>query len=420
MSNEVWVRWKDSTSSAGMVLVDTVNDLGDHAQIKDLRKAFVKQQVVNVSPAAVVVRETESGEMLKANTMLTNYFMPPADSAAAPGPGNSEDTALFLTVPQQQPPQQQQWGVPLAFQPVIEFAKQQMDKHTEGRAFSKAGYTWARLLLSERGIQVRTKELNLDGGQGSEPEGFHWTVETKDNEVVRPGENYKTKGAMDWVLQNFLRSDDMFGLKVVTGSALPELRGHTKKANGKSDLVIGKKAELQIATATDPYDFAFGLIELKQDIYYINKGQNVLELASLATISRVGKNSSLLATDCNTQWELYWFEDERTIVRGVYRSGRKCFEDFRRLLMDAESRVLRPPSRQTRLVLPNFEEHGEEVDPDDEQNLDGFGADDPKTKALERQGQLDALADYLGDLYGVRPNVPSWAMAKNTCPDYYA
>ena len=102
MSNEVWVRWKDSTSSAGMVLVDTVHDLGDHAQIKDLRKAFVKQQVVNISPAAVVVRETENGEMLKANTVLTNYFMPPSDSAAAPGPGRSEDTALFLTVPQQQ------------------------------------------------------------------------------------------------------------------------------------------------------------------------------------------------------------------------------------------------------------------------------------------------------------------------------
>ena len=102
MSNEVWVRWKDSTSSAGMVLVDTVSDLEDDAQIKDLRKAFVKQQVLDVTPAAVVVRETENGEMLKPSTMLTNYFMPPANSAAAPGPGKSEDTALFLTVPLQQ------------------------------------------------------------------------------------------------------------------------------------------------------------------------------------------------------------------------------------------------------------------------------------------------------------------------------
>ena len=405
----IWYELNNKHASV-MIAADAVVD--------DLRAAIIKKNpsLKEVDPGTIDIYKAVVADAVEGRAQR---LIPVNESVSTLG-----ETSIvnpIIVIASAPPPQQQQWGVPLAFQPVIEFAKQQMDKHTEGRAFSKAGYTWARLLLSERGIQVRTKELNLDGGQGSEPEGFHWTVETKDNEVVRPGENYKTKGAMDWVLQNFLRSDDIFGLKVVTGSALPELRGHTKKANGKSDLVIGKKAELQIATATDPYDFAFGLIELKQDIYYINKGQNVLELASLATISRVGKNSSLLATDCNTQWELYWFEDERTIVRGVYRSGRKCFEDFRRLLMDAESRVLRPPSRQTRLVLPNFEEHGdEEVDPDDEQNLDGFGADDPKTKALERQGQLDALADYLGDLYGVRPNVPSWAMAKNTCPDYYA
>jgi len=102
---------------------------------------------------------------------------------------------------------------------------------------------------------------------------------------LRPGEHYKTEGAKSWFLQNFLPSDDIFGLKVVTGSSLPELRGHTKKANGKSDLVIGKKAELQIAPV--PYDFAFGLIELNQDIYDINKGKNFLQLASVATISRV-------------------------------------------------------------------------------------------------------------------------------------
>ena len=128
----------------------------------------------------------------------------------------------------------------------------------------------------------------------------------------------------------------------------------------------------------------------------------------------------MLATDCNTKWELYWFEDERTIVRGVYRSGRKCFEDFRKLLTNAETRILRPPSKQSRLVLPNFEEHDEDSGVDDEQNLDGFGADDLKTKALERQVQLNALADHLGDLYGARPIVPQWAMAQNTCPDYYA
>lgn len=71
-------------------------------------------------------------------------------------------------------------------------------------------------------------------------------------------------------------------------------------------------------------------------------------------------------------------------------------------------------------MLPSFGEHDEEVDPDDEQNLDGFGADNAKTKALEHQDQLNAFASYLGDIYGSRPTVPSWAKAENTCPDYYA
>ena len=330
---------------------------------------------------------------------------------------NSDDSPLTVIIVQQQ--QQQLLSVPPVLEPVIEFVKKQMDKHTEERAFSKAGYTWARLLLNERGIRVRTNEVNVqDGEQGAEIEAFDWTLETNDTKVVRPGEHYKTPFAKAWFSRNFLLPDDMFGLKVVTGSSLPELRGHTKKANGKSDLVIGKKVELQVAP--DPYDFAFGLIELKQDIFNLNKGQNILELASLATISRVGKNVSLLATDCNTKWELFWFEDDKTIVRGVYRSGRKCLEDFRKFLVSAESRVLRPPPKQSRLVLPNFEEHNEDdIDPDDEQNMDGFDADDPKTAALERQGQLGVLADYLGDLYGARPSVPFWAMAENTCPDYY-
>ena len=374
--------------------------------LKDLRSALLSENFLDENSEVSFFPSNKEGSKQLAFTTKLHLVLD----------YNTKENPLIAVILRRQ--QQQQSAIPLAYQPVVDFAKQQMDKHTEGRAFSKAGYTWARLLLNERGIQVRTNEINLEDGQGSEPERFQWTVETKDNEVLRPGEHYKTKGAKDWFLQNFLLSDDIFGLKIVTGSALPELRGHTKKANGKSDLVIGKKAELQIAA--DPYDFAFGLIELEHDVYDINKGQNVLELASLATISRVGKNCSLLATDCNTKWEIYWFEDERTIVRGVYRSGRKCFEDFRKLLMEAESRVLRPPSKQSRLVLSNFEEHDEGDNPEDEQNLDGFGADDPKIKALERQGQLNALADYLGDLYGVRPNVPSWAMAEDTCPDYYA
>ena len=78
MSNSVWVRWKDSTSSEWMF--DKVTALHDDADISDLRKAFLKQQHIEVSPGAVRVREAEDGEMLKASTMLTIYFMPPAGS----------------------------------------------------------------------------------------------------------------------------------------------------------------------------------------------------------------------------------------------------------------------------------------------------------------------------------------------------
>lgn len=209
----------------------------------------------------------------------------------------------------------------------------------------------------------------------------------------------------------------------MNGNALPELRGHTKKATWKSDLVIGKKEELQVTS--DPYDFAFGLVELKQDMYPINKGQNVLELASLSTISRVDRNCSLLATDCNTKWELYWFENQKTIARGIYRSGRKCWEDFCALLDTAESRVLAPPPQNSRFVLPHFEEINQsEVEENnrasEEQDLSDFDdAADAKTKSLEREVQLNALADHLGELYGKRPTVPSWARAENTCPEYY-
>ena len=85
------------------MITDTVMELKDGAQVKDLRKAFVEQQrITNVSPAAVQVRETQGGEIIKSSTMLTDYFVPAGRGlAAAPGPGRSEDTALFLTVPQQ-------------------------------------------------------------------------------------------------------------------------------------------------------------------------------------------------------------------------------------------------------------------------------------------------------------------------------
>uniref|UniRef100_A0A7S3DUH0 Uncharacterized protein n=1 Tax=Entomoneis paludosa TaxID=265537 RepID=A0A7S3DUH0_9STRA len=222
------------------------------------------------------------------------------------------------------------------------------------------------------------------------------------------------------VVDNFLaHHDEILGLKVVTGHPLPVLKGNGKKSSGKGDLVIGKKLELE--ATNDAYDFALGLIELTQDIYPINKAQNVLELASVCTISKVGRNCALLATDCGTKWELYMFEDTKTIVRRVYRHGGKCWEDFKALLDQAETKTLEPPSKITP-VLPNFEMPVDDqgVEDLDEQNLEGFQVlGDTKVAAVDRHAQLNELANWLEDLYGERPAIPEWARAERSCPNYY-
>ena len=49
---------------------------------------------------------------------------------------------------------------------------------------------------------------------------------------------------------------------------------------------------------------------------------------------------ALLATNGATKWQLSYFKDVRTIQRRSYKHGGKCWEDFRKLLDDAETRVL--------------------------------------------------------------------------------
>lgn len=105
MSNIVWVKWQDAAGKEEYS--DKVTNLDDSADISDLRRAFVEQQVLNGSPGTVQVRETKDGEMLKSSTKLTVYFVTPADLAAASGPGKNEDTALFLTLPLQMQPREQ-------------------------------------------------------------------------------------------------------------------------------------------------------------------------------------------------------------------------------------------------------------------------------------------------------------------------
>ena len=174
---------------------------------------------------------------------------------------------------------------------------------------------------------------------------------------------------------------------------------------------MGKAAELEIAAS--PYEQAYGLVELNTGEYPIKAAQNVLELASLATISRLGRSVALLATDCDAKWELCFFKDRSTIQRRAYKHGRKCWEDFKSFLDSAETRTIEPPDSRYKPTLSHFEEA-------DEQNLDGFeGTEDGKRKAVERHAMLNNLATQLAEIYGERPVIPEWARSEAFCPDIY-
>ena len=128
-----------------------------------------------------------------------------------------------------------------------------------------------------------------------------WAFETKDSKTVKKHDNQGTPGARDWFLENLVVNSE-FCLQVVTGKSLPTIKANKMSTSGKGDLVIGKPDQLEISIS--PYEQAYGLIELKVGEYSIKPAQNVLELAALATISRLGRSVALLATDCCTKWEL--------------------------------------------------------------------------------------------------------------------
>ena len=94
-NNEVWVTWTDPSSNED--LNDKVTGLSSNRVVYDLCEDFVKQQYLqNVDPVAVKVRETKNGQVLEEDAFLKQYFVPP--EGRGEGPGQSEDTALFLTL----------------------------------------------------------------------------------------------------------------------------------------------------------------------------------------------------------------------------------------------------------------------------------------------------------------------------------
>ena len=158
---------------------------------------------------------------------------------------------------------------------------------------------------------------------------------------------------------------------------------------------------------------------MKTDEYPIKVGQIILELTAFSMVSRFGRGVVLLASDCNTKWRLVaWFQDYNTICRRNYVSGRKCWLDFKEMLLTAEHRGrMMEPLQKKRPATLN-EDQG--MTTDDDQNVEGFEGSDKKQKAVENEALLHQLANYLDDLYGERPVVPDWAKAKSVVPDYYA
>mmetsp|Transcript_23737 Transcript_23737/g.36034 ORF Transcript_23737/g.36034 Transcript_23737/m.36034 type:complete len:316 (-) Transcript_23737:1586-2533(-) len=95
MSQKVWVTWKYDSNNW---LFGKVTNLNDNDDVDDLRKAFVKQQNLNISPDGVSVSAAGvEGEALEEDKGLQPYFV--SNARRKPGPGQSKNTALVLTVP---------------------------------------------------------------------------------------------------------------------------------------------------------------------------------------------------------------------------------------------------------------------------------------------------------------------------------
>lgn len=93
-NNKLWVTWKDSE---GNQLFDTVDGLEDTGIVADLRKVFVQQQNLLITPAAVKVHEPVKSEELDAEAVLEKYFT--NSNVKKPGPGMCKGLALVVTLP---------------------------------------------------------------------------------------------------------------------------------------------------------------------------------------------------------------------------------------------------------------------------------------------------------------------------------
>ena len=127
--------------------------------------------------------------------------------------------------------------------------------------------------------------------------------------------------------------NDQYDLNVVTGTNLPKVKGNRRSATGKTDIVIGDKNDIHKGST---FDFAMGTVELKTNKYPLKVGQNLLQLLALSVASAFKEAVVLLATNCNTKWEVFSFSDGGTIISKVYYHDRKAWDDFLQLLNSFE------------------------------------------------------------------------------------
>ena len=287
----MWVTWKDC--STGRHISAKVRGLQGNNDVDDLRKAFVEDRKLDIDSARVEV--FVGGEKLAEDQELEPYFVQQDNPDEKSRPGRSKQSALFLTLPVQQQPGVSSTFSTERFEKIVAFVQAEMEDRTKN--MSEASADWAESILAAYGVKHdRLNKVVASVGSRKDPPPFNWTS---------PRTQGGTPGALAWMTDNFMVSNGPYDLKVVTGAKLPKVKGNRKSATGTTDtILIGDAKDIYKGST---FDFAMGLVELTTNVYPLKVGQNLLELLSLSTASTFQKAVVLLATDCTTKWEVFFF-----------------------------------------------------------------------------------------------------------------
>lgn len=331
-------------------------------------------------------------------------------------------------------------AVPDDLHALADFARSQRAALTDNKAMSQASGDFASDLLLGRGITCQAETSCEERGICEDLTPFVWTNEMKDASTVQRSEHQATQDVKDWLLKAF-GAEFPFYIERVTGEHLPKIDGNHKSATGKSDLCVGYKTDFELykLNGNSLFEQAMGLIEIKTNQYPLKIPQMQLQIASLSTCSRFKRGVVLMGTDGNSKWAIFHFSQHNTISHRVYSSGRKCLEDFQCLLSSIEDRVKEMNSKRIKLQsIPERVANARGAGMSEvlgsslvaapvsgqEQDLCGFEGqlNESRDRAIENELFLRRLAEYLGDLSGGEeyPEVPEWAIARNTCHSYYS